>query len=1071
MEDYRNEGPQGLEDRLRGLILVNQVSPSTGSDRGPDMSSLASEKTSGTPSYSRSVPSSERVSKTSPAPGARNDIQPSRTGRRRPNQAQRRQMSSELSIALSSQWQSLNQNSVLPAASYNSPSFHRPGVDGGIYSLSATSGLRQPEPAIRPEPRPRNTEVNNCTTPQFSGSSEFCRSQADRSQMSSWHQQSFPPQSPRNIQAQHHISRRQYFNREDVITQAALLDSLCFQVVRNSEIERDEIAQKESFRQKVERICQETISDFEQNTLGSPHFPSLSVELKCFGSLSSGFATKASDMDLGLFSPFSSMQPDAPGSAIPRMLEKAFLDVGFGARLLSRTRVPIIKLCEKPPEELRHALLLERLKWENGVGNADASEDQEEYEPDSRSNETAGNITMGDHEVKAAPASEFGLPARGDGREYQRLQLKQNSQSSLQSYYALAKRVLRRAGARDVTASNYRELSDMEWATLSEVCQAFVRGLRDAELRRRLESCSSLSFGTPWSATSHRSLSGIYVQAEGEQTCLAWDNWSSKTSICDPNEQVTEAMSAWRDVQHRTDFGTDPLTFNRDLNSAFEKMKRLPLIQLCRLEQDVHEPAAQYHLRAQGIVGSLAKLETNMSDLALKAVALRYITGINDDRLRQDMMSAVQESQHSMGLDELGKKHECLDLAYELEKAVANNLYDDNFVSVIKDYMEVLRTPLVKVTRDQQVARFAIPVTPAVFSLLSSMRQLQDPRKLAVKRPRDRYQDALEFPSGGVGVQCDINFSAHLALQNTLLLRCYSLTDTRVRPMVLFVKRWAKVRGINSGYRGTLGSYGYVLMVLHYLVNIAKPFVCPNLQQLAPSISSPWPRPSNLDMPMCQGYNVEFWSSESEIMHLANSHQLNQNTESIGQLLRGFFEYFAQNGPLSRGFGKGFDWGRDVLSLRTFGGLVTKQEKGWTGAKTVYESQNPMGKGLVNHCREEPSSLKSTCSDSVRPNKPRSWVTSEKGMQGREVRHRYLFAIEDPFELDHNVARTVTHNGIVSIRDEFRRAWRLIRTAGSGGWSEPLLEETSEATNDQQSFIKLVEDIHGPQDQWVQAQP
>jgi hypothetical protein len=48
------------------------------------------------------------------------------------------------------------------------------------------------------------------------------------------------------------------------------------------------------------------------------------------------------------------------------------------------------------------------------------------------------------------------------------------------------------------------------------------------------------------------------------------------------------------------------------------------------------------------------------------------------------------------------------------------------------------------------------------------------------------------------------------------------------------------------------------------------------------------------------------------------------------------------------------------------------------------------------------------------------------------VRQRYLFAIEDPFELDHNVARPVTHNGIVTIRDEFRRAWRILLSIGAG---------------------------------------
>ena len=59
-------------------------------------------------------------------------------------------------------------------------------------------------------------------------------------------------------------------------------------------------------------------------------------------------------------------------------------------------------------------------------------------------------------------------------------------------------------------------------------------------------------------------------------------------------------------------------------------------------------------------------------------------------------------------------------------------------------------------------------------------------------------------------------------------------------------------------------------------------------------------------------------------------------------------------------------------------------------------------------------------------------VVSLTPSQQKEVRHRYLFAIEDPFELAHNVARTVTHNGIVAIRDEFRRSWRIIQAEGRG---------------------------------------
>jgi terminal uridylyltransferase len=259
---------------------------------------------------------------------------------------------------------------------------------------------------------------------------------------------------------------------------------------------------------------------------------------------------------------------------------------------------------------------------------------------------------------------------------------------------------------------------------------------------------------------------------------------------------------------------------------------------------------------------------------------------------------------------------------------------------------------------------------------------------------REKSQGPLDFPKSGVGIQCDINFENPLGIHNTQLLRCYSMCDPRVRPMVLFVKAWAKQRKINSSYSGTLSSYGWVLMVLHYLVNIAQPAVCPNLQMA-------W-RPSVIPIDdqalqkiyqetVVSGYAVRFWRNEEEILHAASSGQLTRNRMTIGELLRGFFQYYSSM-PQSYTYGSrapSFYWTNEVLSLRTPGGLRTKAEKGWTGAKTTISN-------------------------------------------GKEVRNRYLFSIEDPFEIDHNVARTVTHNGIVAIRDEFRRAWRILRDIGRG---------------------------------------
>lgn len=132
-------------------------------------------------------------------------------------------------------------------------------------------------------------------------------------------------------------------------------------------------------------------------------------------------------------------------------------------------------------------------------------------------------------------------------------------------------------------------------------------------------------------------------------------------------------------------------------------------------------------------------------------------------------------------------------------------------------------------------------------------------------------------PSPGLplGIACDIGFENRLALENTRLLMCYAMIDpTRVRTMVLFrksacrrfiwlivqrtqlsscklVKVWSKRRSvnfihatatfsyivnrkINSPYQGTLSSYGYVLLVIYFLVHVKNPAVLPNLQQMPP---------------------------------------------------------------------------------------------------------------------------------------------------------------------------------------------------------------------------------------------
>jgi len=258
-------------------------------------------------------------------------------------------------------------------------------------------------------------------------------------------------------------------------------------------------------------------------------------------------------------------------------------------------------------------------------------------------------------------------------------------------------------------------------------------------------------------------------------------------------------------------------------------------------------------------------------------------------------------------------------------------------------------------------------------------------RHLPSKWRREKALGPLDFPKSGVGFQCDVSFRAVLGIYNTRLLRCYSACDPRVRDMILVIKTWAKRRKVNSGYHGTLCSYGWVLLVLHFLINVAQPPVLPNLQLEFGAAEK---------QHMFNGYNVSFADDEKQLQQMGVQGLLTKNGEPLGALLRNFFHYYAHQGH--RVIGGGFRWKDDVICIQERGGLVSKSSKGWTGATTT--------------------------------------ITN-----GIEVRQRYLLAVECPLERGHNVARTVHHFGVVAIRDELRRAWNILESVGRGESTVPDL--------------------------------
>ncbi|KAF2135387.1 uncharacterized protein K452DRAFT_293256 [Aplosporella prunicola CBS 121167] len=506
----------------------------------------------------------------------------------------------------------------------------------------------------------------------------------------------------------------QIHTKHQLEAQCNYLDGVATVEIPKVAMSEEELNEKQSFVDNLEKICQTEIALL-------PDVPSL--DFKCFGSIGTGFATKGSDIDLAVVAS-EEENTELAKKAGPRALEKIFLDKGFGARLLTHTRVPIIKFCEKPSDELHTNLLLERKKWD------DLPEDEKEG--------------------KVEPQV-----ATGEGEK----------------------------------SSKADEAKD----------------------------------------------------SERRNTDTAADGKSASPSTSQNNEL-------------------------REDKKAMPKPSTPGMI-----DKQVSFP------------------EGNPQDAGEE---------------KKDVQSQGQQ------------RHE-------------------------KPWL------------------------------------------------REKPLGPLDFPKDGVGIQCDLNFSGHLGIYNTKLLHCYSISDQRVREMVIFVKAWAKTRKVNSSYNGTLSSYGYSLMVLHYLMRIPADPVIRDLQ-LDNTQQINGRRPTWIDVTI-NGVKVKFWGDEEYITAAARKGQWTLNRESLGSLLRGFFRYYGCPGHPDRV--GGFHWTRDVI---TFGQrmpwerLVTKNELGWTQART------------------------------------------EQRDNAKEVRHRYLVAIQDPFELNHNVGRTVTHQGICAIREEFRRAWRILEAEAAG---------------------------------------
>ncbi|XP_014820543.1 PREDICTED: poly(A) RNA polymerase GLD2 [Calidris pugnax] len=178
-------------------------------------------------------------------------------------------------------------------------------------------------------------------------------------------------------------------------------------------------------------------------------------------------------------------------------------------------------------------------------------------------------------------------------------------------------------------------------------------------------------------------------------------------------------------------------------------------------------------------------------------------------------------------------------------------------------------------------ARHILSLIQKLFSTkLSSY--IERPQLIRAKVPIVKFRDKVSR------VEFDLNVNNVVGIRNTFLLRTYAYIENRVRPLVLVIKKWASFRDINDASRGTLSSYSLVLMVLHYLQTLPEP-ILPSLQKNYPECFDP--------------------TMQLHLVHRVPRTippYLSKNGSSLGDLLIGFFKYYATE----------FDWSHQMISVR-----------------------------------------------------------------------------------------------------------------------------------------------------------
>lgn len=189
----------------------------------------------------------------------------------------------------------------------------------------------------------------------------------------------------------------------------------------------------------------------------------------------------------------------------------------------------------------------------------------------------------------------------------------------------------------------------------------------------------------------------------------------------------------------------------------------------------------------------------------------------------------------------------------------------------------------------------------------------------------------VKFHHDPFGVDGDISLYNVLAEHNTAMLKAYSEIDERVVHLGAAFKQYVKLCDMGDASRGSLSSYAYIVMLIHYL---QMENVVPVLQALPPIDHAP---DGELPKIMIDGWNAYYFKDIDRLSEVWPP--LGSNKKTVGQLWLGLIDFYATK----------FRFDHHVVCIRQLEPL-SRLEKMWTNkplcVEDPFELDHNLGTGI-----------------------------------------------------------------------------------------------------------------------------